>query len=102
MFYVKMHDEDDNELPRYEEEEEGLEHPHDEIVGEVEEIILEDEPGEEEDPAPAAPAPRKATPSRKAKKAKKPARKRAKAKGKKKKSGSSKARAKKSGKRKKR
>jgi len=78
MFHGKMHDEDDDELPRYEEEEgegEGLGHPHDEIIEEVEEIIVEEEPEEEAEtpaaPASRKPAPRRAPPARKAKKSKK-------------------------------
>src|SRR5208283_1726565 len=54
MFYAKMHDDEDDELPRYEEEEEGLEQPHDgDIIEEVEEIVVEAEPGEDEAEAPA-------------------------------------------------
>src|ERR1700752_4132145 len=57
MFHAKMHD-DDEELPRYEEEEEGLEQPPGgQVVEEIEETVIESEPGEEEAKTPAAPAP---------------------------------------------
>jgi septal ring-binding cell division protein DamX len=70
MFHGKMHDEEDDELPRYEEEgEEGLGHSNEGIVEEVEEIVIEGEPAEEEEPA--APAAKKPTSRPKAKKSKK-------------------------------
>jgi hypothetical protein len=82
MFYSKSHDEEDDELPRFEEEEEEGERPLGGTV-EVEEITIEEEPEEEEsEPTPAA-APRSAParPSKPAKRAKKaPARKKSKAK----------------------
>lgn len=105
MFYAKMND-DDDELPRYEEEDEGLEHPHDgEVIEEGEETIVEIGVGEEEPETPSqAPSRRPAPPARK--KAKKAApKKKAKAKAKakpKKKAARGKKRAKKSTKRKKR
>jgi hypothetical protein len=100
MFHAKMHDEDDDELPRFDEE--GQEQPT-EILEEVEEVIVEEEPGEEVEGA-AEPAPRKSAPARKAKKAKKAGpKKKAKAKRKAKKARpKKKARAKKGGRRKKR
>jgi cell division septation protein DedD len=97
MFYAKMHDDEDDELPRYEEEEEGLEQPHDgDIIEEVEEIVVEAEPGEDEAETPAAPAPKSAPAAKKKAKAK------AKAKPKKKAPKAKKKAAKKSSKRKKR
>ena len=55
MFYAKMHDEEDDELPRYEEDDEAQEQPGD-VVEEIEEItITEVEPEEEEAEAPAVP-----------------------------------------------
>jgi ATPase subunit of ABC transporter with duplicated ATPase domains len=106
MFYAKMHDDEDDELPRYEEEEEGLEQPHDgDIIEEVEEIVVEAEPGEDEVETPAAPAPKSAPAAKKkAKKAapKKKAKAKAKAKPKKKAPKAKKKAAKKSSKRKKR
>ncbi|MGC2331773.1 MAG: hypothetical protein WA581_09990, partial [Candidatus Acidiferrales bacterium] len=63
MFDAKMHDEDDDELPGFDEEEEGPEQSP-EIV-EVEEVIIEEEPEEEVEAAPA-PAPKRA-PAKKAK-----------------------------------
>ena len=79
MFYAKMND-DDDELPRYEEEDEGLEHPHDgEVIEEGEETIVEIGVGEEEPETPSqAPSRRPAPPARK--KAKKAAPKKKKAK----------------------
>ena len=70
MFYAKMHDDEDDELPRYEEEEEGLEQPHEgEAIEEVEEVIVDAESGEDEAEESAhAPAPRKAAPAKKAQK----------------------------------
>jgi hypothetical protein len=66
MFYAKMND-DDEELPRYEDEDEGLEHPHDgDVVEEGEETIVEIGMGEEE-PEPSSPPPARkpAAPARK-------------------------------------
>ena len=81
MFYAKMNDEDD-ELPRYEEEEEGLEQPHEgELIEEGEEVI-EVETGEEEPEAPRATPPARKPARPAAKKAKKSAPKKAKAKAK--------------------
>jgi len=110
MFRAKMHDEDDDELPRYEEEgEEGLEHPSDGSVEEVEEIVIEGEPGEDEEetedvPAPAAKKPASAPKAKKSKKAapKKKAKSNAKKKKLVKKAAAKKSSKKKGGKRKKR
>lgn len=84
MFYAKMNDEDD-ELPRYEEEEEGLEQPHEGALIEEGEEVIEVETGDEEPEAPAAAPPARKPARPAAKKAKKPApKKKAKAKPKKK------------------
>jgi outer membrane biosynthesis protein TonB len=77
MFHAKMNDEEDDELPAYEEEEEGQEQPVEAI--EVEEIVIEEEPEEEGAEAPAA-APRKSAPAKPSKAKKAPAKKKAKAK----------------------
>lgn len=71
MFYAKSHDDDEDELPGLDaDDEEGLEQPLD-LIEETEEIVIEEEPGEEEESElPAAPAPRKSTPAKKGKKAK--------------------------------
>jgi hypothetical protein len=97
MFFAKMND-DDEELPRYEEEDEGLEQPHDgDVIEEGEETIVEIGMGEEEPESPSKAPARKSAPAKK--KAKKAApKKKAKAKPKAK----AKKAAKKSGKRKKR
>lgn len=82
MFNGKLHDEEDDELPRYEEEEdeaEGAERPHEGTI-EIEEIAIEGEDGDEdsaESPAPRSSAPKrtpvkKATPKKKAKSKSKP------------------------------
>lgn len=82
MFNGKLHDEEDDELPRYEEEEdeaEGAERPHEGTI-EIEEISIESEDGDEdsaESPAPRRSAPKrtpakKATPKKKAKSKRKP------------------------------
>jgi hypothetical protein len=104
MFYAKMHDDEDDELPRYEEEEEGLERPHEgDIIEEVEEIVVEAEPGEDEAEEPGAPAPKSAPAvKKKAKKAAPKKKAKAKAKPKKKAPKVKKKAAKKSAKRKKR
>lgn len=83
MFYAKMND-DDDELPRYEEEDEGLEQPHEgDIIEEAEETIVEIGTGQEEREAPSQPPSRKPSPPAR-KKAKKAApKKKAKAKPKK-------------------
>jgi hypothetical protein len=101
MFQGKLHDEEDDELPRYEEEEgeEGAEHPHEGTI-EIEEVVIEED-DEAPDAAPT-PSPRKPAPAAKAKTPKKAApRKKAKAKSKRK-SKPKKAAKKKSSKRKKR
>ena len=69
MFYAKMHDDNDEELPRFEEEEEGLDQPQEgDVVEEIEGTIVEAEPGEEEVETPAEkPAPPKPTPPAKKK-----------------------------------
>ncbi len=59
MFNAKLHDEEDDELPRYEEEEdegEGAEQPHEGTI-EIEEIAIESEDGDED--SAESPAPRK-------------------------------------------
>jgi hypothetical protein len=82
MFNGKLHDEEDDELPRYEEEEdeaEGAERPHEGTI-EIEEIAIEGEDGDEdsaESPAPRSSAPKrtpakKAAPKKKAKSKSKP------------------------------
>ena len=82
MFNGKLHDEEDDELPRYEEEEddaEGAERPLEGTI-EIEEIAIEGEDGDEdsvESPAPRSSAPKrtpakKATPKKKAKSKRKP------------------------------
>ena len=79
MFHGKLHDEEDDELPRYEEEEgeEGAEQPHEGTI-EIEEVVIE-----EDDEAPVIPTPRKPAPAAKAKRPKKAApRKKAKSKSK--------------------
>ena len=54
MFHGKLHDEEDDELPRYEEEEDEVgERPAEGIVEEVEEIVVEEDGGDEEAPAAA-------------------------------------------------
>jgi hypothetical protein len=98
MFFAKMND-DDEELPRYEEEDEGLEQPHDgDVIEEGEETIVEIGMGEEEPESPSKAPDRKSAPAKKKAKAapKKKAKAKPKAKAKAKKA------AKKSGKRKKR
>lgn len=102
MFYAKMND-DDDELPRYDEEDEGLEQPRDrDVIEEGDETIVEIGVGEEEPERPSeAPARRQAPPARK--KAKKAApKKKVKAKAKPKKKARAKKSAKKTKKRKKR
>jgi hypothetical protein len=105
MFQGKLHDEEDDELPRYEEEEgeEGAELPHEGTI-EIDEVVIE-----EDDEAPEvspAPSPRKPAPAAKARRPKKGApKKKAKSKSKTKsktKSKPKKASKKKGGKRKKR
>jgi hypothetical protein len=101
MFHGKLHDEEDDELPRYEEEEgeEGAEHPHEGTI-EIEEVVIEED-DEVPDAAPT-PSPRRSAPAAKAKPPKKAApKKKAKAKSKRK-SKPKKAAKKKSSKRKKR
>jgi hypothetical protein len=82
MFNAKLHDEEDDELPRYEEEEdegEGAEQPHEGTI-EIEEIAIESEDGDEdsaESPALRKPAPKskpakKPAPKKKAKSKSKP------------------------------
>ena len=84
MLYGKKHDEEDDELPRYEEEEEeGLERPAEGIVEEIEEVIIEDESGEGETAEPAPAAARTSSAPSKAKKSKPKAKKKAAAKKKK-------------------
>jgi len=73
MFNGKLHDEEDDELPRYEEEEdeaEGAERPHEGTI-EIEEIAIEGEDGDED--SVESPAPRSSAPSPKKTPAKKPA-----------------------------
>jgi hypothetical protein len=73
MFNAKLHDEEDDELPRYEEEEdegEGAEQPHEGTI-EIEEIAIESEDGDED--SAESPALRKPAPASKSKPAKKPA-----------------------------
>ena len=47
MFHAKMHDEEDDELPRYEEEEgeEGAEQPHEGTL-EIEDVVIEEDDDE--------------------------------------------------------
>jgi hypothetical protein len=103
MFHAKQHDGEDDELPRYEEEEgeEGAELPHGDVVEEVEEIIIEEEPDTEVAPAaaPKAKAPKKKAAKKSAPKKKAAAKKKAKPK---KKTAKKKGNAKKAAKRKKR
>ena len=49
MFYAKMNDDEDDELPHFEadDDEEGAEHPHVDIVEEVDEVVIDEEPEEE-------------------------------------------------------
>ena len=96
MFHAKMHDEEDDELPRYEEEEgeEGAEHPHEGTI-EIEEVVIE-----EDDEAPVASAPHKTAPAAKAKRPKKKAKAAPKKKAKGKSKTKSKAKAKKASKKK--
>ena len=99
MFQGKLHDEEDDELPRYEEEEgeEGGEQPHEGTL-EIEEAVIE-----EDDEAPVISSPHKAAPAPKAKRPKKKAAPKKKAKAKSKtKSKAKKASKKKGSKRKKR
>jgi hypothetical protein len=73
MFNGKLHDEEDDELPRYEEEEddaEGAERPLEGTI-EIEEIAIEGDEGDED--SVESPAPRSSAPSPKKKPAKKPA-----------------------------
>jgi hypothetical protein len=80
MFHGKLHDEEDDELPRYEEEEgeEGAELHHDGTI-EIDEVVIEED-DEVPEPSPS-PSPRKPAPAAKAKRPKKAARrKKAKAK----------------------
>src|ERR1700732_3173583 len=82
MFHGKLHDEEDDELPRYEEEEgeEGAEQPHEGTI-EIEEVVIEDD--DEVPEAAPTPSPRKPAPAAKAKRPKKAApKKKAKAKSK--------------------
>lgn len=69
MFQGKLHDEEDDELPRYEEEEgeEGGEQPHEGTI-EIEEVVIE-----EDDEAPVTSSPHKVAPTAKAKRPKKKA-----------------------------
>jgi hypothetical protein len=55
MFQGKLHDEEDDELPRYEEEEseEGAEQPREGTI-EIEDVVIE-----EDDETPVIPSPRK-------------------------------------------
>jgi cell division septation protein DedD len=104
MFYAKMND-DDDELPRYEEEDEGLEHPHDgDVIEEGEETIVEIGMGEEEPETPSQAPGRKQAPAarKKTKKAAPKKKAKAKAKAKPKKKARAKKPAKKSARRKKR
>ncbi len=80
MFNGKLHDEEDDELPRYEEEEdeaEGAERPPEGTI-EIEEIVIEGDEGDEdsvESPAPRSSAPspkKKPAPKKKAKSKSKP------------------------------
>src|ERR1700735_3757507 len=81
MFQGKLHDEEDDELPRSEEEG-GAKHPH-EVTIKIEEVVIEED-DEAPDTAPT-PAPRKLAPAAKAKPRKKAApKKKAKAKSKRK------------------
>src|ERR1700722_2757413 len=93
MFYAKMNDDEDDELPHFEAEddEEGAERPHVDIIEDVEEVVIDEEPDEDGDeevrpvaavrkPAPVAKA-KKAKASKKSKKpAAKPKKKKAKSK----------------------
>ena len=69
MFYAKFKDDDNDELPRYGEEEEGEGERPDLVVEEAEELIIEETPSEVPASRPAKPAParRKSKPARKAK-----------------------------------
>jgi len=72
MFHGKLHDEEDDELPRYEEEEaeEGAQLPHEGTI-EIDEVVIEED-DEAPEPSPT-PSPRKNVPAAKRKRTKKPA-----------------------------